>query len=234
MHLPQHVVVVPDGNRRWARAKSQPAFLGHRAGAQALQKILETSLELKIPNLTVWGTSLANITERSPAEVKFLFHIFETNFKRLGKHSAVHKNKVRIDFLGRWADLFPASLVKVMQQVAHRTKEYQGYRLTFLMAYSGLEEMTAAVKAVVKDYVKNSKLEIESSEIKRRLWTKDLPPVDLVIRTGGEPHWSAGMLMWDVAEARLHFSKTLWPAFTPAEFRKILEEYSNTERRFGK
>lgn len=229
MANPEHIVIVPDGNRRWAKAQGKPAFFGHEAGAEAVEKILETALDLKIRCLTIWGASVANVTERSAAEIQVLFKIFETYFKKLAEHKLVRERKVRVDFLGAWERLFPASLIAVMRKVKDATKDYDGHRLTFLMAYDGREEMLSAVKAL-----RDSGDEITAANLKRNLWTKDLPPVDLAIRTAGEPHWSAGMMMWDVAEARLHFTPTLWPAFAPAEFTKILKEYSDTERRFGK
>lgn len=86
---------------------------------------------------------------------------------------------------------------------------------------------------VQKLRIKNSELRINEKLIKNNLWTKDLPPVDLVIRTGGEPHWSMGMMMWDVADAQLYFTETLLPDFSVEEFKKAIEQYSKTERRMG-
>ena len=101
------------------------------------------------------------------------------------------------------------------------------------MAYSGVDEMTAAIQKIAQLKIKDSKFEIDEKTVKENLWTKDLPPVDLVIRTGGEPHWSAGLMMWDVAEAQLYFTKTLWPDFSENEFKKTIEKYSEIERRMG-
>jgi undecaprenyl diphosphate synthase len=102
------------------------------------------------------------------------------------------------------------------------------------MAYSGIDEMMEAIKSIANIKLKNPNLEITNDLIKANLWTRDLPAVDFVIRTGGEPHWSQGMMMWDVAEAQLYFTETLWPDFSSEEFRKALDHYGKTERRFGK
>jgi len=229
-----HIAIIPDGNRRWAKKKGKPLFFGHREGAKAIEKILKTGLDLNIRNMTIWGTSLANVTERSREEVQFLFALFGRYFKKLASSREVHKHKVRVEILGRWEELFPERVKKHMRRAVEKTKRYNDYHLTFLMAYSGLDEMLDTVQRLAESARKQPKLTIDEKVLKAHLWTKDLPPVDLVIRTGDEPHWSQGMMMWDVAEARLYFTKTLWPAFSPQEFKKALDIYSNTERRFGK
>ena len=94
--------------------------------------------------------------------------------------------------------------------------------------------MTAAIQKITELRIKNRELRINKELIKNNLWTKDLPAVDLVIRTGGEPHWSAGMMMWDVADSQLYFTETLYPDFSVEEFKKAINKYGQTERRMGK
>lgn len=209
--------------------------MGHRKGAEALEKILGATLDLGVENLTIWGTSVDNVLKRSPQEVKFLMQLFEAYFKKLGKRKELAKNGIRVNILGRWKEFFPASTKKAMQAVIDETKKYGKKRqLTFLMAYSGLDEMTAAIKKIAELKVKSPKLKVDGNLIKNNLWTKDLPPVDLVIRTGGEPHWSSGLLMWDIANSQFYFTETFLPDFSVAEFKKALENYGGTERRMGK
>lgn len=231
MNSLQHVVLIPDGNRRWAKKGGLPSFFGHREGVKTAEKILKTAFDLKIPYFTIWGASLDNITKRSPEEVNFLFDIFEGLFKKLIKSKEIHKNSIKINVLGRWNKLFPEKVKKLIKQTIIETKGYKDYQLTFLLAYSGLDEMTNAVQKIVK--LKNQKVKINEALIKKSLWTKSLPPVDLVIRTGGEPHWSSGLMMWDVANAQLHFTNTLFPDFSTEEFKKIIDECSKRERRMG-
>ena len=233
MNLSSHIVIVPDGNRRWAENKGLPSFFGHREGAKTTEKILKTAMEMKIPHFTFWGCSLNNVIKRPKKEVDFLFGIFEKHFEKLAKNREVHKNGVKIDVIGRWRKIFPERVKKAIEKAIEKTKDYKNYRLTFLMAYSGVDEMTAAIQKITQLKIKDSKFEIDEKTVKENLWTKDLPPVDLVIRTGGEPHWSAGLMMWDVAEAQLYFTKTLWPDFSENEFKKTIEKYSETERRMG-
>ncbi len=233
MNLPQHIVLIPDGNRRWARKRGLPPFFGHRQGVKASEKIFKAALDMGIPCLTFWGTSLDNVTKRSPQEVNFLFKIFEVWFKKLTKTKEVHQNSVKINILGQWEKLFPEKTKKPMREAIEKTKNYKNHQLTFLMAYSGIDEMTAAIKKIAELRIKNSELRINEKLIKKNLWTKDLPAVDLVIRTGGEPHWSMGMMMWDVADAQLYFTETLLPDFSVEEFKKAIDRYSKTERRMG-
>lgn len=232
-NLPQHVVIVPDGNRRWAKKKGRPSFMGHREGAKVMERITKTAIEMKIPCLTVWGASVSNVTERSEGEVKFLYKIFETYFQKLLKSKDIQENEVRINMIGRWDEIFPEPLKKAMRELIKKTESHTRHQLTFLMAYSGVEEMTSAVKSIAEAVRKNPEFEVSEKTVKEHLWSRHLPAVDLVIRTGGEPHWSAGMLMWDVAEARLHFTKAFWPDFSPKDFQKAVAEFSETERRFG-
>ena len=233
MNLPQHIVLIPDGNRRWAKKRGLPPFFGHRQGVKTTEKILKAALDLKIPYFTFWGTSLDNVIKRSPQEVNFLFKIFEHWFKKMAKSKEVHKNFVKVNVLGRWNKLFPERVKKSIRQAIEKTKNYRNHQLTFLMAYSGIDEMTNAVKQIANRKAQGKNLKIDEKLIKENLWTKDLPPVDLVIRTGGEPHWSMGMMMWDVANTQLYFTETLLPDFSVEEFKKAIEQYSKTERRMG-
>ena len=175
-----------------------------------------------------------NVTKRSPVEVKFLMKIFEMYFKKLARRKELYKDEIKIDILGRWKEFFPPATKKAMQALIDKTSKYKKRRLTFLMAYSGLDEMTQAINKISGLKAKNKKLKIDGNLIKKNLWTKNLPPVDLVIRTGGEPHWSSGLLMWDVANSQFYFTETLLPDFSVAEFKKALENYGSTERRMGR
>lgn len=230
--VPRHVVIVPDGNRRWAKNKGQPAFFGHRAGAKAAEMILRAALKTKIECLTLWGCSVGNLTGRSAIEVKFLYKIFGQMFQKMEKQSKFfQEHGIRVQVLGRWEEFFPESLKESVRRLIKRTKDLNERTLTFLMAYDGRDEMVNAIQGIVKKGTKPAGVDRET--VKEHLWSRNLPPVDLVIRTGGEPHWSAGLMMWDVAEARLYFTKTLWPDFDPKELKKALKAYAGAERRYG-
>lgn len=230
----QHIVIIPDGNRRWATQKGLPAFFGHREGAKAAEKAIETFFDAAIPYITFWGASLSNITKRSPEEINALFDVYKKQFVKLGKNKQLVKNSIQVEILGRWREMFPAETKAPMEEVIAKTKEHGKAHLTFLMAYSGTDEMLEAAKKIIAQKVENPALEIDGALLKKNLWTKDLPAVDLVIRTGGEPHWSDGLMMWDTANTQLYFTKALWPDFSPDECKKALAYYERTERRLGK
>lgn len=229
-----HVAIIPDGNRRWAKKGKLPTGFGHRAGAKNMEQIIRLASDLGIPYLTIWGCSVSNITIRSSAEVRLLMKVFQSHFEELIRSKKLKNTDTRVRILGRWKEIFPESVGRVLQKAIDSSKKNVTNNLTFLMAYDGREEMLAAAKSLADERYANSASKVTPEILKRHLWTHDLPPVDLVIRTGGEPHWSAGFMMWDVAEARLHFTETLWPDFSPVEFKKIIDTHRGVERRFGK
>ncbi|MDD5639938.1 MAG: polyprenyl diphosphate synthase [Candidatus Pacebacteria bacterium] len=231
MNIPNHIAIIPDGNRRWAKKKGLAAFMGHQKGAEKFEELLTKALELKIKFITFWGASLDNITKRSPEEVDYLFKIFENYFNRLADEPKVHKEGVKIRVLGRWEEFFPDSLKESIYRLIKNTESYNNYGLTFLMAYNGTDEM---IKCIEK--LKNSKEEITNETIKNNLWTRDLPYVDFLIRTGCEndPHNSAGFMMWQTAYSQLFFSKEYFPDFGSESFEKSIDDFSKRERRKGK
>lgn len=226
-----HCAIVPDGNRRWAKSQNKNTYEGHLAGAEAASRILETALDLGVTHLTLWGCSEENLTNRNKAEVLGLTTIFTEYFKKLAERKDIHEKEVRVRVLGKWEEMLPAGLCNAMRAVMKATEQYDKHHLTFLMAYNGTSEMLDAVSQIKKE---DGAEPVTGEVLKSHLWSRDLPPVDLVIRTGGEPHWSVGFMMWDVRDAQLHFTETFWPAFTPLEFKRVIEKYRTTERRMGK
>jgi undecaprenyl diphosphate synthase len=227
-----HVALIPDGNRRWARKRGLAPWQGHIEGAKTLEKILEKAWEMKIPYFTFWGSSLDNITKRPRGEVKVLLSLYQKYFKRLLKEKRIFKEKVRVNIFGRWKEVFPKKLKETIFEIIKKTKNHDRYFLTFLLAYNGTDEMLEAIKKISRKKIKK----IDEKILLENLWTGSLPPVDLVIRTGceGDPHNSAGFMMWHTAYSQFYFTKTLFPDFSPGEFEKIINDYLKRERRFGK
>ena len=203
-NIPNHVALIPDGNRRWARKQGLQPWIGHRVGVKAFEKVLEKALELKITHITFWGGSWDNLTKRPKIEVNFLFKVYADQFKRLAKDKRTHQNKVKIDVLGRWKEILPKETQEAIEEAKEITKDYNKYFLTFLIAYDGRDEMINCIQKIVESS-KNKAIKINDKAIKENLWTKDLPPVDLVIRTGCEddPHLSAGFMMWDTSYSQI-------------------------------
>lgn len=230
-----HIAIIPDGNRRWARQKGLPAWVGHQRGAKSFEKILEKALELKIPYLTFWGSSWDNLTKRSKTEVNFLFKLYTEQFKRMVRDRRIHQNKIKINVFGRWQEILPKETKEAIEKAIEATKDYNKYFLTFLLAYDGVTEIIDCVQRII-NLTRKKGVKVDEKLIKENLWTKDLPPVDLLIRTGCEedPHLSSGFMLWDTTYSQLYFIKTFFPAFTPKEFEEIIKDYAKRQRRFGK
>lgn len=233
-NIPNHIAIIPDGNRRWAKGKHLPPSRGHFEGAKTLEKIIRKAYNLKINYLTIWGGSIANTTERSEKEIATLMDIYTKYFNKIASAKETHENQVRIRVLGRWAETSTTDAKNAVARAIDLTKDYSRCNLTFLLSYNGTDEMIEAVKSIVQMSKTRQDLETTPQLLKEHLWTKSLPPVDLLIRTGGEPHWSKGFMMWDVAEARLCFTETLWPDFSEKEMERIVKGFATVERRYGK
>lgn len=233
-NIPIHVAVIPDGNRRWAKKRGLPVWVGHQKGAISFEKVFNKALELKIPYLTFWGGSWDNLTKRSKNETKVLFKVYTKQFKRIVKDKKIHQHKVKINVLGRWKELLPEETQRAVREAMEVTKNYNNHFLTFLLAYNGTDEIMSCVQKIA-NLARGKTIKVNEKLIKDNLWTKDMPSVDLVIRTGCEedPHLSTGFMMWDTAYAHLYFTRTFLPVFTPKEFEEIIKDYSERERRKG-
>jgi tritrans,polycis-undecaprenyl-diphosphate synthase [geranylgeranyl-diphosphate specific] len=231
-NLPKHIAIIPDGNRRWAKARGFEPWIGHEEGAKNIEKIVNQALKMGIQSISFWGSSLENLGKRPFQEKRALLKIYEKNFKKLIASEKVHKNGARINIIGRWREQLPKKLVKILEEGIEKTKNYKNYNLNFFLAYNGDDEMIEAVKSIIKRHKPGQK--ITGTTIKENLMTKDLPPVDLLIRTGGDPHLSVGFMMWDIANSQLYFSEKYFPDFKEKEFTEAIDEYQGRERRHGR
>ena len=233
-NLPEHIAIIPDGNRRWAKKHKLDAWLGHKKGAESLDMLMDVIVELNIPYLSFWGSSKDNLIKRPKAEVKFLLNMFKENFLELSENRKIHDNKIKINIFGDWKEQFPKDVRLSLDAAIDSTKNYSNFFLNFFIAYSGTSEALDAIKCIARRARKDMSLKIDKDLLKSCLLTCDLPSVDLMIRTGGEPHLSDGFMMWDTADAQLYFSEKLWPDFDQNDLKDAIKDYSNRSRRFGK
>lgn len=231
--IPNHVAFIMDGNRRWAMNHMMEAWKGHENGVLTVKEIIKEAVRLKILYFSFWGSSLDNITKRSKEEVAHLFKIFKNNFIDLAKDKDIHQNKIKVSVFGRWRELFPQDVKDAIEQAIEVTKEYNEYFLNIFLAYSGIDEMEEAVRKISEKARENPKIKITAETIKEYLFTKQLPMVDYLIRTGGSPHLSGGFMMWKTADSQLFFSDKNWPDFKAQDFRLAIEEYGRRQRKFG-
>jgi undecaprenyl diphosphate synthase len=229
--VPKHVAIIPDGNRRWARAQGLKPWEGHEAGAKNTEALVRQARSLGIRCISFWGSSQDNLKKRPLEETRALLRIYEEYFTQLAESPDIHEDRARIRFIGRWEEQFPSSLKKILYRCQEATREYDQYALNFFLAYNGDEEMLGAIRALVSEGM--SPEAITPAVLKEHLLTHDLPAVDFLIRTGGEPHLSAGFMMWDIADAQLYFSELNYPDFGPVELQNAIIDYQQRGRRYG-
>lgn len=230
--IPNHVAIIPDGNRRWAKQNNLEPWEGHEAGANNIEKLVRKALELGVSCISFWGSSINNLEKRPIKERQALLRIYEEYFLKLIDSNDIHDNEVRVHVIGKWKEQLPEKLVKILETGIEKTKNYQKNNLVFFLAYNGDDEMIEAIKNIVKKGI--GEKDITAETIKENLMTKDLPSVDYLIRTGGDPHLSVGFMMWDTANSQLYFPEMNFPDFNEVEFEKAVEEYQERERRHGK
>ncbi len=228
-NIPMHVAIIPDGNRRWAKKRNEKPWIGHKEGTERIEEIIELSWKYGIKCLSIWGSSQKNLTKRPLREKKALIDIYDVYFDKMFNSEQIYKRDVKINVFGSWREQFPNKLVKKIEEGLERTKNHKSLNLNFFLAYDGDQEMLDAVKNIVKTNQK----EITKETIKQNLLTKDLPPVDYLIRTGGEPHLSTGFMMWDISNAQLYFTDKYFPDFDEDLYKEALKDYAKRKRRHG-
>jgi tritrans,polycis-undecaprenyl-diphosphate synthase [geranylgeranyl-diphosphate specific] len=231
--VPHHVGIIMDGNRRFARLLGLGDLgMGHVAGQERLENVLDWCLELGIKVLTVYAFSTENF-QRALPERELLMELFEHNFRKMAVDERVHRNKIRVRCIGD-LDLLPAEVRSAADEVMRATKDYDGYTFNVAIAYGGRQEIVEAVKRIATD-AKTGTLDpqaITADTISRRLYTGDLPDPDFIIRTSGEERVS-NFLLWQMAYAELYFADVNWPELNKREFLHAIEEYQRRKRRYG-
>lgn len=228
--LPQHVGIIMDGNGRWATGKGLIRTSGHKAGVKALKKILKTCIKYNIPILTVYAFSTEN-WKRPMTEVNFLMNLFSSFLAE--QIDEMCEDNVRIHFIGR-VDELPGNLPNELHAAEERTKNNTGVRFNVAVNYGGRDEIVTAVKNIASE-VQSGDLSIDKIDdkvIDDNLYTKDLPTVDLMIRTSGDIRLS-NFLLWQAAYAEFWFTKTNWPDFSSEEFLQAIVDFQKRDRRFG-
>jgi len=229
--IPHHIALIPDGNRRWAQAQGLQPWRGHEKGAERFFEIAEYAFTSSIPYVTLWAASVDNLTKRSKLEVRFLCSILRRELKSKQTIQRFMDNKIRVRFVGQWKKLInDAKLASVIEQREKDTQQFTERNLTILFGYDGKREMMDAIRK----FQRAPETSVDYVSVKEYLWTNMLPPVDLVVRTGGEPHWSGGFMMWHTADSQFYFTQKFWPDFDTEELQKVLTDYATRERRFGK
>lgn len=229
--LPGHLAIIMDGNGRWAKERGKLRVFGHQNGVEAVRQTVETAAKLGIGHLTLYAFSTEN-WKRPKLEVDTLMRLLVTSLRKELK--TLNENNISLNAIGR-VDTLPEKALKELREVIRKTSENDGMTLTLALSYGSRDEITTAVKAIASK-VKNSIISpeiIDESIINDHLYTRNLPDVDLLIRTSGEYRIS-NFLLWQIAYAELYFTDVFWPDFSEQHLLEALRSYQNRERRFGK
>ena len=229
--LPKHLAIIMDGNGRWAKQQGLLRALGHENGTKSVRVVVEACAELNISFLTLYAFSTEN-WNRPKREVELLMKLLVSSLKKEIK--TLQDNEIKLTAIGN-LDTLPKKVYKELLEVIDKTKDNTNMTLTLALSYGSREELVKTVKEISLKVKNNliSRDAIDESVINNHLYTRNLPDVDLLIRTSGEQRIS-NFLLWQLAYAELYFTDTLWPDFTKTHLIEALLNYQNRERRFGK
>lgn len=229
--IPRHLAVIMDGNGRWAKQRGKLRVFGHENGVRAVRETVETAAKLGVENLTLYAFSTEN-WKRPKIEVDTLMKLLVSSLKKELK--TLSENNIRLSAIGR-INTLPEKVHRELKEVMEKTAGNSAMTLTLALSYGSREELTSAFKALASKVKNNiiSPENIDETIINGHLYTRDLPDVDLLIRTSGECRIS-NFLLWQIAYAELYFTDVLWPDFGESHLISAIQSYQNRERRFGK
>lgn len=220
-----HVAIIMDGNGRWGLKKKKSRNFGHIKGIKSVETIVKSSLIKKIPYLTLYTFSTEN-WRRPESEINFLFDLIRKSLKK--KINKIIKQGIRVNIIGNRKGL-PKDIVEIVKLIEKKTLKNKKITLNLALNYGSKEEIiNACNKLVVK---KNKKINLKSFE--NKLYTKNIPDPEILIRTGGTKRLS-NFLLWQLAYTEIFFINKLWPDFNENDFNKIINKFNKIKRNFGK
>jgi len=230
--IPQHVGVMLDGNRRWAKAVGADTAQGYQAGADNIRPLLGWCEEVGVEVVTLWLLSNDNLANRPPEELTGLLGIIEGAVESLAE-----AGRWRIHPVGS-LDLLPPETAAKLKSAEESTRDIDGLLVNVAVGYGGRREIADAVRSLLQEHAaKGTSLEelaevLDVEHIAAHLYTKGQPDPDLVIRTSGEQRLG-GFLLWQSAQSEFYFCEALWPDFRRVDFLRAIRAYAARERRFG-
>lgn len=222
-----HLAIILDGNRRFAKKLMLEPWKGHEFGKKKVEELLEWCKEFEIKELTLYSFSIQNFN-RPKEEFDYLMKLFRESFTQFMDDPRIAENGIKVNFLGRY-EMFPEDFVNMIKELMEKTKNNNRFILNFAMAYGGREEIVDAVKKIVAEHP--SPDNITEDYVAKHLYSDSSP--DIIIRTGGEKRTS-NFFPWQSVYSELFFVDKTWPEFEKQDFINILEEFKTRERRFGK
>ena len=226
VQVPRHIAIIMDGNGRWARGRHRPRLEGHRAGLNAIRRVMTACDELGIEILSLYAFSTENWT-RPRTEVTGLMRLFSQTLDR--EIAELHEKGVQVRITGRRDKLSPA-LIKKIDQAESMTRANTRRVLNLLINYGGRAEIVDATRKLLR--AGRDPETIEEADITSSLYNPDLPDPELIIRTAGEQRIS-NFLIWEAAYAEFHYTDRLWPDFDASDVRAAIAAFQGRERKFG-
>ena len=228
--LPRHVAIIMDGNGRWAAKRGQPRITGHRAGVEAVRAAVDTGARLGLGALTLYAFSTEN-WKRPRYEVDALMRMLR-KYLRL-ELAEIHRQNIRFQTIGRTQAL-AANVQNEIARASEQTAKNTGMVLSVALNYGGRAEIVDAARAAMAKLVsqKRSPEDLSEEDIASELYTRNLPELDLLVRTSGELRIS-NFLLWQSAYAEIHVTETLWPDFRRTHLLEAIVDYQQRRRRFG-
>lgn len=223
---PSHVGIIMDGNGRWAQNKGLPRTAGHKEGLEAAKRIIATAAKLGIKYVTLYTFSTEN-WKRTQEEVGFLMNLIKLHLR--AEFAFYKKNGIKIRFLGDFNGL-PEDVKNEIVSAEKETSQFSGLTVVLAINYGGQNEIKRAIQKLISKNIPAENITEEA--IAAEFDIPELPPADLIIRTGGEKRLS-NFLLWHSAYAELLFSNTLWPDYNEEEFLTDIQEFNKRTRRFG-
>ena len=230
--FPKHIAIIMDGNGRWAKRRHLPRVAGHRAGVASVRSTVETAARIGIPALTLYAFSEENWKKRPKSEVDFLMGLLGRYLKQ--ELPTLNKNNIRLAYIGRQYEL-PTAVQERMEWAKRETSHNTGMVLTLALNYSARTEIVDAFRSIMDAAARNGGLEhmqVDEEAVCRHLYTRNLPDLDLVIRTSGEMRVS-NFLLWQLAYSEIWVTPTLWPEFRGVHLLEGIAEFQKRERRYG-
>ena len=230
-HLPNHVAIIMDGNGRWAKKIGKKRAFGHENGTKSVRDCINQSLRLGIKNLTLYVFSTEN-WNRPKFEVNALMDLLVYSLEN--ERVNLIENGIKLNVIGELETLKDKAKTK-LKSIISETKSNKKLNLNLAISYGSKQEIVNVIREIsnkVKNNIISSK-NIDENIINEHLYTRNLPNVDLLIRTGGESRVS-NFLLWQIAYAEMYFTEILWPDFKEKDFLDAIGNYQKRERRFGK
>ena len=213
-----------DGNGRWGKKKGKSRRFGHLNGVKTIEKIVKSSIKLKIPILTFYTFSTEN-WKRPKTEINFLFNLIDSYFVK--EIDNLIKNNIRINIIGD-IKKFPKKIKRRLQESISRTRKCRKILVNLALNYGSKDEIINSIRLM-----KKKKQTFSTKNFEKNLYTKRMPDPDFLIRTGGKKRLS-NFLLWQLAYSELYFIDKLWPDFTTSDFNKIIKNFKRVKRNFGK